>query len=232
MLAAYHKNAPGNVYNITNDRPLTQQEMFDAIADAVGGTRPTRHLPYLPIYYGSIVAEKVVARVTRTKPIVTQLGALMFGSDNKHSVEKARRELGYRATGRPAHRHQAGRRMVQRWWHERSGHHPGQPERSPGRSHALNNNSGAQNDLPTRETRAGTSPAPTLYGLASCLVQGRGRACPRPGRLAVTLPNYSAVVETFFPAPLKPNFLMVVRSQLTVGPSSMFLLVSTRNVAD
>ncbi|HEY6284556.1 MAG TPA: NAD-dependent epimerase/dehydratase family protein [Ktedonobacteraceae bacterium] len=95
MLAAYHENAPSNVYNITNDRPLTQLEMFNAIADAVDGVRPTRHLPYLPIYYGSIVAEKVVARVTRTKPIVTQLGAMMFGSDNRHSVEKARRELGY-----------------------------------------------------------------------------------------------------------------------------------------
>ena len=95
LLAAYHKNAPGNVYNITNDRPLTQLEMFNEIANAVDGKRPTLHLPYLPIYYGSIVAEKVVARITRTKPIVTQLGALMFGSDNKHSVEKARRELGF-----------------------------------------------------------------------------------------------------------------------------------------
>jgi len=95
LLAAYHENAPGKVYNITNDQPLTQLEMFNAIADAVDGVRPTRHLPYLPIYYGSIVAEKVVARVTRTKPVVTQLGAMMFGSDNRHSVEKARRELGY-----------------------------------------------------------------------------------------------------------------------------------------
>jgi nucleoside-diphosphate-sugar epimerase len=95
LLAAYHENAPGNVYNITNDRPLTQQEMFDAIADAVGGTRPTRHLPYLPVYYGSIVAEKVVARLSHSKPLVTQLGAMMFGSDNRHSVEKARRELRY-----------------------------------------------------------------------------------------------------------------------------------------
>ncbi len=95
MLAAYHENAPGNVYNITNDRPLTQLEMFNAIADAVGGTRPTLHIPYLPIYYGSIVAEKVVARVTHTKPVVTQLGAMMFGSDNRHSVDKARRELGF-----------------------------------------------------------------------------------------------------------------------------------------
>src|SRR6266581_2650199 len=95
MLAAYHENAPGNVYNITNDRPLTQLEMFNEIADAVNGIRPTRHLPYLPIYYGSIVAEKVVAPVTRREPFVTTHGALMFGSDNKHSIEKARRELGF-----------------------------------------------------------------------------------------------------------------------------------------
>jgi len=95
LLAAYHDQAPGNTYNITNDRPLTQLEMFNAIADAVGGVRPTLHLPYLPIYYGSIVAEKAVARLTRTKPIVTQLGAMMFGTDNRHSIEKARKELSY-----------------------------------------------------------------------------------------------------------------------------------------
>jgi nucleoside-diphosphate-sugar epimerase len=95
LLAAYHVNAPGNVFNITNDHPLTQQEMFNAIADAVDGERPMRHLPYWPIYFGSIVAEKVVARITRTKPVVTQLGVMMFGSDNRHSIEKARRELGY-----------------------------------------------------------------------------------------------------------------------------------------
>ncbi len=95
LLAGYHEQAPGNVYNISNDRPLTQLEMFNAIADAVGGVRPTFHLPYLPIYYGSIVAEKAVARLTRTQPIVTQLGAMMFGTDNRHSIEKARMDLGY-----------------------------------------------------------------------------------------------------------------------------------------
>jgi len=94
LLATYHKDAPGNVYNITNDHPLTQQEMFNAIADAVDGQHPTRHLPYLPIYYGGIVAEKI-AEINHSKPFVTRLGAMMFGTDNRHSVEKARRELGY-----------------------------------------------------------------------------------------------------------------------------------------
>jgi nucleoside-diphosphate-sugar epimerase len=94
LLATYHEKAPGNVYNISNDRPLTQREIFNAIADDVGGKRPTRRLPYLPVYYGSIVAEKI-ALITHTTPIVTRLGAMMFGTDNRHSVEKARRELGY-----------------------------------------------------------------------------------------------------------------------------------------
>jgi len=95
LLAAYHEKAPGNVFNISNDRPLTQRAMFNAIAEAVGGKRPTVHLPYRPVYYGSIVAERVVARVTRTKPIVTRLGVMMFGTDNRHSIERARRELGF-----------------------------------------------------------------------------------------------------------------------------------------
>jgi nucleoside-diphosphate-sugar epimerase len=94
LLAAYHEKAPGNVYNISNDHPLTQQELFNAIADDVSGKRPTQHLPYMPTYYGSIVAEKV-ARITRTRPLATRLGVMMFGTDNRHSVEKARRELGY-----------------------------------------------------------------------------------------------------------------------------------------
>jgi nucleoside-diphosphate-sugar epimerase len=69
-------------------------ENFDAIADEVGGKRSTRHLPYMPLYYGSMVEEKV-AHIMHTKPIVTRLGVMMLGTDNKHSVEKARRELGY-----------------------------------------------------------------------------------------------------------------------------------------
>jgi nucleoside-diphosphate-sugar epimerase len=96
MLAAYHENAPGNVYNITNDSPLTQNEIYNAIADEIGAPHPTKHLPYLPIYLGATVIDKfwTIAGI-KSKPPVTQLGALMFGSDNKHSVEKARRELGY-----------------------------------------------------------------------------------------------------------------------------------------
>src|SRR6266487_6654807 len=85
LLAAYHEKAPGNVYNISNDRPLTQREIFNAIADDVGGKRPTRHLPYLPIYYGSIVAEKI-SSITHTRPIVTQFAEMMFFPATRHRL--------------------------------------------------------------------------------------------------------------------------------------------------
>ncbi len=94
LLAGYHPAAAGNVYNITNDRPLTQQQLLNAVADSVGGRRPTRRLPYFALYNGAAWAERV-ARLTRTKPVVTRLGVLMFGSDTRHSLDKARRELGY-----------------------------------------------------------------------------------------------------------------------------------------
>ncbi len=41
-----------------------------------------------------MVAEKL-AQLTHTKPLVTPLGVMMFGTDNRHSIDKARSELGY-----------------------------------------------------------------------------------------------------------------------------------------
>ena len=41
------------------------------------------------------VAEQA-ARLTRAqKPVVTRLGVALFGTDNRHDIDKARRELGY-----------------------------------------------------------------------------------------------------------------------------------------
>lgn len=44
----------------------------------------------------------------------------------------------------------------------------------------------------------------------------------------ILLDRYSAMVETFFPASFKPRFMIMLCSQPTAGPSSTFLLVSTR----
>jgi nucleoside-diphosphate-sugar epimerase len=96
MLALDHPRAVGNAYNIANDSPLTQEELLYAIADQVGARRPRIHVPYAALSAAAHVAEKTaqLARSTR-KPILTRIGVSIFGADNRHSIDKARRELDY-----------------------------------------------------------------------------------------------------------------------------------------
>src|SRR5438093_552342 len=81
-------------------------------------------------------------------------------------------------------------------------------------------------------------PASMLHWLVP-LLANHSRQRKRRGSVRLTLfsfsvwnETYSEIVLTFLPAPLKPYFLMVLRSQPTVGPSSIFLLVLTKNEAE
>jgi nucleoside-diphosphate-sugar epimerase len=95
LLALDHGCAVGQVYNITNDQPLTQQEFLCAIAQEVGAPPPRLHVPYHALYVAACLAEQA-ARLTRAqKPVVIRLGVALFGTDNRHAIDKARRELGY-----------------------------------------------------------------------------------------------------------------------------------------
>jgi nucleoside-diphosphate-sugar epimerase len=97
LLALDHDHALGQAYNITNDRPLTQRQLLYAIADEVGGSRPRLRLPYHALYAAGCAAERLatLTRSSRRPPAVTRLGVKLFGTDNRHGVHKARRELGY-----------------------------------------------------------------------------------------------------------------------------------------
>lgn len=96
LLALDREDAVGEAFNITNDEPLTQQEMFEAIAAAYGVNPPRLHLPYGPLYAAASTAERA-ALITRTRhqPPLTRLGVKLFGTDNRHSIDKARTRLGY-----------------------------------------------------------------------------------------------------------------------------------------
>jgi nucleoside-diphosphate-sugar epimerase len=113
LLALDSERALGQAYNITTDRPLTQAQMLRAIADEVGASPPHRHIPYHPLYGAGWVAERV-AQITRSKhqPIVTRLGVKLFGTDNRHSIDKARRELGFEPRVELAE----GVRMAANWY--------------------------------------------------------------------------------------------------------------------
>jgi nucleoside-diphosphate-sugar epimerase len=96
LLALDHEHALGQAYNITNDRPLTQRELLSAIASELDAEPPRLHLPYRALYAAGYAAERL-ARLTpsRTRPPITRLGVAFFGTDNRHSIAKARSELGY-----------------------------------------------------------------------------------------------------------------------------------------
>jgi nucleoside-diphosphate-sugar epimerase len=96
ILAAERDNAVGQAYNITNDQPLSQEEFLRAIARDIGAAPPRVHVPYRALYAISAAVEKAasIARVQH-QPIVTRLGVKLFGTDNRHAIDKARTELGY-----------------------------------------------------------------------------------------------------------------------------------------
>lgn len=97
LLALDRERALGEAYNITSDRPLTQRQMLHAIAHEIGAAPPRIQLPYSALYAAGYAAERIAALTQSARqPLVTRLGVKLFGTDNRHSIEKAKRELGYR----------------------------------------------------------------------------------------------------------------------------------------
>jgi nucleoside-diphosphate-sugar epimerase len=96
LLALDHDHAVGQAYNISNDHPLTQQQFLEAIAHDIGVTPPAVHVPYRALYAAGSAAERLASIASpRRQPIVTRLGVKLFGTDNRHAIDKAQRELGY-----------------------------------------------------------------------------------------------------------------------------------------
>jgi nucleoside-diphosphate-sugar epimerase len=99
LLALDHPAALGRIYNISNDSPLTQLELIEAIAEELGTKPPRRHVPYRAAHAAGWIAEGVAqATRGRVSPPVTRHGVMLYGTDNRHSIDRARAELGYSPT--------------------------------------------------------------------------------------------------------------------------------------
>jgi nucleoside-diphosphate-sugar epimerase len=99
LLALDRPEAVGQAYNIANDKPLTQEELLRAIAEEIGSPPPRLRVPYSVLYAAAYLAEHAALLTrSRRKPILTRLGVAIFGADNRHAIDKARRELGYSPT--------------------------------------------------------------------------------------------------------------------------------------
>lgn len=96
LLALYNEQAAGKIYNISNDQPLTQAQYLAAIAREIKVAPPHIHVPYRPLYTAAHAAERLTTlSKDRMQPFVTRHGIKLYGADNRLSIDKARRELGY-----------------------------------------------------------------------------------------------------------------------------------------
>jgi 2-alkyl-3-oxoalkanoate reductase len=130
LLALEHERAVGQAYNITNDRPLTQQQILRAIAREIGARPPRLHIPYHALYAAGYAAERL-ATITpsRRRPPITRLGVAFFGTDNRYAIDKARRELGYA----PRVELHEGVRLAAAWYRDTAREDPGRAP-VPGRA--------------------------------------------------------------------------------------------------
>ena len=89
-------HALGEAYNIGNDHSLSQREFLTAVAREIGARPPRIRVPYRALYSVAYVAERLAEATRSTRePVVTRHGVNLFGTDNRHAIDKARRELGY-----------------------------------------------------------------------------------------------------------------------------------------
>lgn len=124
LLALDHERAVGQAYNITNDRPLTQEQLLRAIAREVGASPRLFHIPYRVLYAAGYLAERIATLAPSSRrPPLTRLGVAFVATDNRYAIDKARRELSYV----PRIDLDDGVRLTARWYMEALDRRPALP---------------------------------------------------------------------------------------------------------
>jgi nucleoside-diphosphate-sugar epimerase len=96
LLALDSPDAVGAVYNVGNDQPLSQAQYLSLIAQELGVAAPHIHVHYGSLYAAAYIAERVSTFANhRVRPVLTRHGVKLYGANNRMSIAKARRELGY-----------------------------------------------------------------------------------------------------------------------------------------
>lgn len=93
-----HKSA-GQAYFISDGRPVNNFEFFRPLVEGLGYKFPIRHLPLWLIYYFAFLTEVVhfaVGRLYNFQPLLTRTEVYKTGVTHYFSVEKAKKELGYK----------------------------------------------------------------------------------------------------------------------------------------
>lgn len=95
ILLAIKQARDGEIYIIGGKRPVTQKELVYTIADNLGVKRPELSIPY---WFAWLAASflKIPGKVFGFEPVITHSRALMMGRNFGYSIDKAKKELGYK----------------------------------------------------------------------------------------------------------------------------------------
>jgi 2-alkyl-3-oxoalkanoate reductase len=96
ILAANHEDARGQAYHLCSDGEVTQHQFLDALTDALGLPRITRHAPLSVAFVGGFFGE-VIARVFKWKraPYITRYSVSLVARPARFSSARAQTQLGW-----------------------------------------------------------------------------------------------------------------------------------------
>jgi 2-alkyl-3-oxoalkanoate reductase len=97
FLAVEKPQAVGQIYNLTDGEFVSKRRFIEAVADGLGLPRPTRSLPLWVARLLAWSMERQARKSGATKPPkLTQARLKFLGLNLDYSIDKAKRELGYR----------------------------------------------------------------------------------------------------------------------------------------
>ncbi len=96
LMAGEASGAEGRAYLLVGDEPVTQREYVDAIAAELGVPGPNKRVGYrLALILAGVLEATCRLRGRAQPPPVTRYGIQLLGGENRFSIDRARRELGF-----------------------------------------------------------------------------------------------------------------------------------------
>jgi nucleoside-diphosphate-sugar epimerase len=99
ILAATAANAAGQTYNLVSAEPVSQRDLFAAVAGERNLTLPKRSTP-VPLVHLISLAMELASVLTgrRSRPSITRFGVTMIGRPYIEDASKAEEDIGWKAT--------------------------------------------------------------------------------------------------------------------------------------
>src|SRR5262249_1781937 len=96
ILAGKHAGAEGRTYNLSSRGEASQEDLLNALTDALGLPPVQKHVPYWLVSRVALVQEAVSRLLRRPKPpTITRRAVYLIGRSTQYSTERARTELGW-----------------------------------------------------------------------------------------------------------------------------------------